>query len=157
VPLVITLPPGIGAVDFYIDLAIDCVNTTDVTVRAILIFSHSSLQLSSWAGIWQPLPAACPQDAPCLFWQQKLVIIIRIGGTMCEGGSVGENGPKICVRNRDNISICLQVPCDVSVATWPLPLVVRKNVSSICASAEVGQYFGFYDHSGMSQLVIELQ
>ncbi|CAL8471357.1 g10899 [Coccomyxa elongata] len=73
VPLVITLPPGIGALDFYIDLAIDCVNTTNITV-----------------------------------------------------------------------------PCDVSVATWPLPLVITKNVSSICASAEVGQYFGFYDHAGGS-------
>lgn len=31
VPLVLALPPGVGAIDFYIDLAIDCVNTTDVT------------------------------------------------------------------------------------------------------------------------------
>ncbi len=27
----IALPPGVGAIDFYIDLAIDCVNTTNVT------------------------------------------------------------------------------------------------------------------------------
>lgn len=71
VPLVMTLPPGVGALDFYIDLGIDCVNTTNITV-----------------------------------------------------------------------------PCEVSVATWPLPLVVRKNVSSICSSAKVGQYFGFYDIAG---------
>ena len=32
VPLVIALPADIGAIDFYIDLAIDCVNTTNVTV-----------------------------------------------------------------------------------------------------------------------------
>jgi hypothetical protein len=68
---VISLPPGIGALDFYIDLAIDCVGTVNVTL-----------------------------------------------------------------------------PCEVSVATYPLPLVVMRNVSSICASAKVGQYFGFYDHAG---------
>lgn len=72
VPLVISLPPGMGAIDFYIDLAIDCVETVNVTL-----------------------------------------------------------------------------PCAVSVATWPLPLVVTRNVSSICSSARVGQYFGFYDHAGM--------
>ena len=32
VPLVIALPPGVGALDFYIDLAIDCVETTNVTM-----------------------------------------------------------------------------------------------------------------------------
>ena len=31
VPLVMALPPGVGAVDFYIDLAIDCVETVNVT------------------------------------------------------------------------------------------------------------------------------
>ena len=31
-PLVIALPTGVGAIDFYIDLAIDCVNTTNVTM-----------------------------------------------------------------------------------------------------------------------------
>lgn len=31
-PLVIALPPGVGALDFYIDLAIDCVETTNVTM-----------------------------------------------------------------------------------------------------------------------------
>ena len=30
-PLVMALPPGVGAVDFYIDLAIDCVETVNVT------------------------------------------------------------------------------------------------------------------------------
>ncbi len=37
VPLVITLPQGIGALDFYIDLAIDCVNITDITVHIVLL------------------------------------------------------------------------------------------------------------------------
>ena len=70
-PLVVSLPPAVGAIDFYIDLAIDCVETVNVTV-----------------------------------------------------------------------------PCEVSVAAWPLPVVVRRNVSSICASAKVGQYFGFYNQAG---------
>ena len=71
VPLLISLPPAVGAIDFYIDLAIDCVETVNVTVT-----------------------------------------------------------------------------CQVSVAAWPLPVVVRRNVSSICASAQVGQYFGFYNQAG---------
>ena len=32
VPLVIALPTGVGAIDFYIDLALDCMNTTNVTM-----------------------------------------------------------------------------------------------------------------------------
>jgi hypothetical protein len=32
VPLVIALPSGVGALDFYIDLAIDCVETTNITM-----------------------------------------------------------------------------------------------------------------------------
>lgn len=73
IPLVVSLPPAVGAVDFYIDLAIDCVETVNVTAL-----------------------------------------------------------------------------CEVSVAAWPLPVVVRRNVSSICASAQVGQYFGFYNQAGKS-------
>jgi hypothetical protein len=30
------------------------------------------------AGPWQPLLAACLQDVPCLFWQEKHVIVIII-------------------------------------------------------------------------------
>ena len=72
VPVSMRLPPGVGAVDFYLDLAIDCVNTTSVTM-------------------------------PCF------------------------------------------VMTDPTAAN---PLVVIKNVSSICASARVGQYFGFYNNAG---------
>ena len=37
VPLVSALPTGVGAIDFYIDLAIDCVNTTNVTMPCQVI------------------------------------------------------------------------------------------------------------------------
>ena len=72
VPVEITLPPGVGAIDFYLDLAIDCVNTTSVTM-------------------------------PCFVMVEPL---------------------------------------------QPDPFVIIKPVSSICASAKVGQYFGFYHHAG---------
>jgi hypothetical protein len=72
VPVEIKLPPGVGAIDFYLDLAIDCVNTTSVTM-------------------------------PCFVMVEPL---------------------------------------------QPDPFVTIKPVSSICASAKVGQYFGFYHHAG---------
>ena len=71
-PVSMRLPPGVGAIDFYLDLAIDCVNTTSVT-----------------------MPCFVMTDPPA----------------------------------HD-------------------PFVIIKNVSSICASAKVGQYFGFYNHAG---------
>lgn len=37
--------------------------------------------------IWQPLPAACLQEAHCLFWQEQRVVIN--GVLVPEGGSAG--------------------------------------------------------------------
>ena len=48
--------------------------------------------------------------------------------------------------------VCNNVTCgkrmQVTVAAAPEPLIVERNVSSICSSAEVGQYFGFYNKEG---------
>ena len=37
----------------------------------------------------------------------------------------------------------------VTVAASPEPFIVKRNVSSICSSAMVGQYFGFYNKEGV--------
>ena len=35
------------------------------------------------------------------------------------------------------------------MAAYPEPFIVKRNVSSICSSAMVGQYFGFYNKEGV--------
>ena len=40
------------------------------------------------------------------------------------------------------------------MAAFPEPLIVKKNVSSICSSAKVGQYFGFYNREGALPLAV---
>ena len=44
---------------------------------------------------------------------------------------------------------CFEPSLQVTVAAYPEPFIVKRNVSSICTSAMVGQYFGFYNKEGV--------
>lgn len=39
------------------------------------------------------------------------------------------------------------------MAAAPEPLIVKRNLSSICSSAKVGQYFGFYNREGAAWMI----
>ena len=43
----------------------------------------------------------------------------------------------------------LEPSLQVTVAAYPEPFIVKRDVSSICSSAMVGQYFGFYNKEGV--------
>ena len=78
VPLVMALPPGVGAVDFYIDLAIDCVETVNVT-KPCQVNSAVPCQ-SCTPPTRRPLPV---QPASTFRELKAFVVPQRVGSQTC--------------------------------------------------------------------------